>query len=49
MAQSVEHVLGKDGVGSSNLPISSKENRLKWAVFFYFSSFLARFSCFLKM
>ena len=25
MAQSVEHVLGKDGVGSSNLPSSSKE------------------------
>ena len=24
MAQSVEHVLGKDGVGSSNLPISSR-------------------------
>ena len=25
MAQSVEHVLGKDGVGSSNLPSSSKQ------------------------
>ena len=29
MAQSVEHVLGKDGVGSSNLPISSKKTAQK--------------------
>ncbi len=36
MAQSVEHVLGKDGVGSSNLPISSiKKRRTAVSSFFY--------------
>ena len=34
MAQSVEHVLGKDGVGSSNLPSSSKRKRTHYAFFF---------------
>ena len=36
MAQSVEHVLGKDGVTSSNLVISSiKSRRFLHRLFFY--------------
>ena len=42
MAQSVEHVLGKDGVGSSNLPISSKKNRSKGRFSFVFLAFFDR-------
>ena len=41
MAQSVEHVLGKDGVGSSNLPSSSRktaQNGRFSFVFFRFST-----------
>ena len=40
MAQSVEHVLGKDGVGSSNLPISSKKGHR--SVTFFVSARLRR-------
>ena len=36
MAQSVEHVLGKDGVGSSNLPISSKQTPPHYGMAFCF-------------
>ena len=40
MAQSVEHVLGKDGVGSSNLPISSKKTARNGRFSFVFLHFL---------
>ncbi len=36
MAQSVEHVLGKDGVTSSNLVISSKKKRNTQLYSFFF-------------
>ena len=36
MAQVVEHILGKDEVGSSSLPISSKKGLSNSLVLFYF-------------
>lgn len=41
MAQSVEHVLGKDGVGSSNLPSSSRKTAQNGRFSFVFYCFLA--------
>ncbi len=38
MAQSVEHVLGKDEVTSSSLVSSSKKSTLLWGCFFFYSS-----------
>ena len=40
MAQVVEHILGKDEVGSSSLPSSSKEKALALQVLFLFSDVL---------
>ncbi len=39
VAQSVEYILGKDGVGSSNLLISSKKNEVKTSFFFILFSY----------